>query len=402
MAIDKAKESSKAATGGMTRTKDGLNVIEKGKSSSGYAGSIGASIPSEGEAGKTGGSPTSSAPSGTTATGSSSKGGIVDNATKALLEQISKGEGTSDTDAQRKGFANSYDLPLGAGAFGRPDKPISSMTLGELKEYQKVLLKNSGKLNSSAVGKYQIVGTTIREMQKRLKLGDDVVFSSDVQDKMAVELLKGRGLNKYLSGNMSARDFQANLYHEWASIAHPDTGKAKQHTGTKNEQIQPLLNALRGGKGEAKPSNDAGINYVSTTAQQNASRSDSGAIKPVGYSPGSPSSTNAPSPVIAAPRDTQSIQSQAYRTEAPSAPTRVQPEIRRNEQEFAKSVTNMTTVLTDSLNVQRSILSVLQGMASSNTSGMTTSSGNTGTIDPSRIAKPVADSPITVKNRVMT
>jgi hypothetical protein len=55
------------------------------------------------------------------------------------------------------------------------------------------------------------------------------------------ELLVENGLNKYISGKIDSRQFQANLYPIWASIAHPDTGIGKQSTGTTNAQMSYLL-----------------------------------------------------------------------------------------------------------------------------------------------------------------
>ena len=88
----------------------------------------------------------------------------------ALLTQIAKGEGTTDDRAKANNFASSYDVVLGYGRYGRPNKPISQMTLAEVKAYQKELLRNSGGMNSSAVGKYQIVGKTLRGLQEQMKL----------------------------------------------------------------------------------------------------------------------------------------------------------------------------------------------------------------------------------------
>lgn len=158
-----------------------------------------------------------------------------------LLEQIAKGEGTSDAQAKAQGFASGYDVPLGYGKFGMPDKPLTSMTIGEVKKYQAKLLQGSGSLNSSAVGKYQIVGKTLRGLQSQMGFGDDELFSPELQDKMAVQLLKGRGLDRYMGGGLSGKGFQSNLVPEWASIADPYTGRALQHTGTTTPEFQAAL-----------------------------------------------------------------------------------------------------------------------------------------------------------------
>jgi muramidase (phage lysozyme) len=164
-----------------------------------------------------------------------------------LLEQIARGEGTDDLKAQKHGFASGYDVTLGYGKFNKPtDKPLSQMTLGEVKTLQKEILRNSGGLNSSAAGKYQIVGTTLRGLQKSMGLDDNTLFSPETQDAMAKKLLEGRGLNKYMSGQITRDQFHKNLVPEWASIADPRTGRALQHTGTSATAMAQALDGLKG------------------------------------------------------------------------------------------------------------------------------------------------------------
>jgi hypothetical protein len=187
-------------------------------------------------------------PAGPAATVAPIPGGL-----NGLLEQIAKGEGTSDAQAQRKGFASGYDVSLGYGAYGGgTSKPISQMTLGEIHEYQRRMLQDpKNKWNSSAVGKYQIVGKTLRELQRQLGLPDSTIFSKDVQDRMATKLLESRGLNQYMSGNMSLHQFQLGLAREWASIADPRTGRGyygnQQTAHTSDSTIKGLLTGLKEG-----------------------------------------------------------------------------------------------------------------------------------------------------------
>lgn len=175
-----------------------------------------------------------------------------------LLEQIARGEGTDDVRAKQKGFGSGYDVTLGYGKFNKPtDKPLSQMTLAEVKKLQKEILGNSGRLNSSAVGKYQIVGTTLRGLQKSMGLDDNTVFSPELQDAMAKKLLEGRGLNKYMSGQISREQFQKNLVPEWASIADPHTGRALQHTGSSNAAMAVALDGLKNGNATTDPNSFA-------------------------------------------------------------------------------------------------------------------------------------------------
>lgn len=166
--------------------------------------------------------------------------------TAGLLEQIARGEGTSDKQAVEKGFASGYDVVLGYGKFGLPSKPLSQMTLSEVKTYQDELRSKSGDLNSSAVGKYQIIKGTLQELQKELQLPDTTIFNKETQDKMAEALLRRRKITQYTSGEISREEFQQNLSREWASVADPYSGMSYygQHTGTTDAQAKAAIEGL--------------------------------------------------------------------------------------------------------------------------------------------------------------
>lgn len=168
----------------------------------------------------------------------------VGTGTKGLLDRIAIGEGTSDANAQKHGFNSGYDVSLGYGAYGGgTSKPLSEMTIAEVKEYQKRMLADpKNKMNSSAVGKYQIVGKTLRGLQSQYGIKDDEKFDAAMQDRLGEALLKQRGLDSMKSGKISEAEFQHNLSMEWASIA-DNSGKSHygQHTGTSAEQIQSAI-----------------------------------------------------------------------------------------------------------------------------------------------------------------
>ncbi|MEO1335121.1 MAG: hypothetical protein AAFV29_05740, partial [Myxococcota bacterium] len=167
---------------------------------------------------------------------------------QGLLDEIAEGEGTSDATARSRGYASGYDVTLGYGAYADDkSKPLSSMTLGEVKALQRRMLNNPRNgFNSSAVGRYQIVGTTLRGLQREMGLSDNEVFSPALQDQMAQRLLERRGLSRFQSGNLSLSRFQNNLAYEWASIARSDTGRSAygQGTGTSGAEIQAALRGL--------------------------------------------------------------------------------------------------------------------------------------------------------------
>lgn len=81
------------------------------------------------------------------------------------------------------------------GAFEGTD--VSKMTLGELRDFSTGPYANwsKGKLGYTAtpMGRYQIVGQTQRGLQDELGFDDNTVFSPEVQDQMALALIKQTG-----------------------------------------------------------------------------------------------------------------------------------------------------------------------------------------------------------------
>ena len=368
-AIDKAKSSSAAA-------------VSPTKAGGGYGGKV-ATVAADQET-PSSGSSVSGGASTSEAINQGSKGGL--NASEGqstirnLLDQISKGEGTSDENAKRKGFASGYDVPLGFGKFGMPEKPITQMTLGELKAYQQQVRKASGKMNSSAMGKYQIVGTTLSELQEQLKLPDSAKFTPELQDKMAMMLLKRRGLDKFTSGKMTGNQFQASLYKEWASIAHPDTGKALQHTGTSDSDIKSALAGLKGGEASSSVVNTS----FTPTSNKNVTN-------------------NTPVESRAAKSREEVAAVMAPINPAPRQAPIIQPQIKKTNEDITASVKSVESILTESLSVQKKMLQALEGFASK--------AGATQKAEPKLVNEPTTDIiknskqkpvPVSMRNAVTT
>ncbi len=165
---------------------------------------------------------------------------------RALLHRISIGEGTDDATAKRHGVQTGYDAYLGYGKYGSPSKPLSQMTLDEVDQFQTAMLHNpNNNLDSSAVGKYEIVRSTMRGLRKKLGLRGNELFDADMQDRLGHEKLVDRKIENYRSGRITESQFQENLAQEWASVAHPGTGRATQHTGTTTAEIQAAIHGLK-------------------------------------------------------------------------------------------------------------------------------------------------------------
>lgn len=139
-----------------------------------------------------------------------------------------------------------YNETLSYGAYTGGDVNLVGMTLGEIDKLQtKMLAHPKNHWNSSAVGMFQIVRTTLRKLKKDMRLSDSVKFTAEVQDLMALRLLEGRGLDKWLDGTLSTNAFIDNLAKEWASLPQSNGVGAYKGQGAKAAQFLPMLrNAL--------------------------------------------------------------------------------------------------------------------------------------------------------------
>ena len=168
------------------------------------------------------------------------------NALTPLLDLIGRAEGAGyDTIVE---FVRISDYP---------SRPITQLTISELLAWQESI---DGKYNSEAVGRYQIMEDTLRgfdnnrssssgglSLYERAGLTLNSLFSPANQDLMAIELLKYRGLNRFLTGSLTDGQFADNLSYEWASLPvtiGPRAGQGR-YTGQGGKiKIQEVLDAL--------------------------------------------------------------------------------------------------------------------------------------------------------------
>ncbi|SEB54556.1 Muramidase (phage lambda lysozyme) [Nitratireductor aquibiodomus] len=173
------------------------------------------------------------------ADGSSSAGNAP---VEPLLSLVGHTEGTDRGDG--------YNETLGYGAYTGGDVDLVNMTLGEIDKLQTQMLRHpDNKWDSSAIGRYQIIRTTLRGLKKELGLTDDMKFDKKLQDRLAMHLLERRGLSKWLSGKMTDEKFMTGLSQEWASLPRADgRGSYKgQRVGTSVAGLRSALGKVRKG-----------------------------------------------------------------------------------------------------------------------------------------------------------
>ena len=97
----------------------------------------------------------------------------------------------------------------------KPPKPLVVMTIQEVLDWQDRIDPH---YMSEAAGRYQIMEDTLRGLYKSAGLTAKSLFNEDNQDKLATQLLRRRGLEQYMSGQISANKFANSLAKEWASL----------------------------------------------------------------------------------------------------------------------------------------------------------------------------------------
>jgi len=147
---------------------------------------------------------------------------------RPMFDLIGHTEGTDKGDG--------YNETLAYGKLTGGDVNLVGMTLRDIDKLQTAMLRHpANKWNSSAIGRYQIIRTTLRGLKPTLKLSDDMLYGENMQDMLCLQLLKRRGIQGWLAGSRSTNSFLNQLALEWASLPKPDgkgayKGQGGQHS----------------------------------------------------------------------------------------------------------------------------------------------------------------------------
>lgn len=118
-------------------------------------------------------------------------GGVAANpgAYKDVLDHIARSEGT----ASQPG--GGYNTSLGYGRYlpGGKEQNLTSMTLDQILALGDHMRRQPGNPNSSALGRYQIVGSTLRDQMRKLGLKGSDLFDEKTQDRIAANLARQHG-----------------------------------------------------------------------------------------------------------------------------------------------------------------------------------------------------------------
>ncbi len=97
-----------------------------------------------------------------------------------------------------------------------PPKDLNLMTVREVSDWQ--IAANPPGNDTAAAGAYQIINKTLNGLIGSMGLTGDELFDEALQDRMAISLMKGRGLDKFLAGTLDGDSFANKMAREWASL----------------------------------------------------------------------------------------------------------------------------------------------------------------------------------------
>lgn len=107
-----------------------------------------------------------------------------------------------------------YDTIFGNNQ-NRLSRPVTAMTLAEIQAAQPGWTKRYG---SSATGRYQFMKATLAGLIEELGLSRSQKLAADLQDRLAFHLLKRRGYEAFMAGQIGRTEFGRRLAQEWASL----------------------------------------------------------------------------------------------------------------------------------------------------------------------------------------
>lgn len=220
------KQESKTTQGGSTGLLDGLKNMLLGKKSEPSAAPGPGPSPSSSE---------SSSGQGNTGTTSAPSGSV-----QGLLDFIGKHESRGD-----------YNTLVGG-----KKANLTEMTVQQVLELQKQMRQRGSGFESSAVGKYQIINKTLLGIMSKAGVSLTDKFDQSTQDKLAIALLKNRGLDSYLNKSLNPEAFADNLSKEWASLPYSSGSSYYAKVGSnksltsRNELMSSLPKAKSGGSFE--------------------------------------------------------------------------------------------------------------------------------------------------------
>lgn len=106
---------------------------------------------------------------------------------------------------------------------------LSTLNIAQIYGLQQKLLGRG--MPSTAVGRYQIIRRTLQGLVAHFGLPATTLFTPELQDKLAVRLLVGRGYPSWWRGGTTDIEFAHNISLEWASLPDPERDGKSHYDG---------------------------------------------------------------------------------------------------------------------------------------------------------------------------
>lgn len=131
---------------------------------------------------------------------------------------------------------------------------FATYTLDRVYGFQAEMLRRDPR--STALGRYQFLRRTLRALQAKHAVPSTTLFTPELQDRWAVDLLVGRGYRAWWRGALTDEEFAHMLSMEWASLpdplnggrSHYDGDRAGNHASTKLDSVYNMLALARQSK----------------------------------------------------------------------------------------------------------------------------------------------------------
>jgi conjugal transfer mating pair stabilization protein TraG len=136
-----------------------------------------------------------------------SQGNVTGGRAGAVLDLIAA--------AESRGNYNAWH-----GNAAQRDVDLSALSVNEVRALQAELVRSTG---GSAIGRYQILDDTLGSLATRLGLSGDERFTPALQDRLALQLARDAGLDRWLEGGLSDDQLARNLARIWAALPTNET-----------------------------------------------------------------------------------------------------------------------------------------------------------------------------------
>jgi conjugal transfer mating pair stabilization protein TraG len=139
-----------------------------------------------------------------------SQGSVTGGRAGAVLDLIAA--------AESRGNYNAWH-----GNAAQRDVDLSALSVNEVRALQAELVRSTG---GSAIGRYQLLDDTLGSLATRLGLSGDERFTPALQDRLALQLARDAGLDRWLEGRLSDDQFARNLSQIWAGLPTDETNRS--------------------------------------------------------------------------------------------------------------------------------------------------------------------------------